>query len=265
MDQLKLYNLKLDSRMLLGTALYPSLETMLQAIETSQTQMITVALKRELHAGKNNYFWQSIQQKKCHILPNTAGCKNAEEAIMIAQASKKIFNTNFIKLEVIGDSYTLQPDIFELIKATETLISNGFNVLPYCSDDLIVCQTLARLGCKVIMPLGSYIGSGQGIVNKSVFKLLRSRLDNITLIVDAGIGTPSDAVLAMELGFDGVLLNSAVALAKDPILMANAFKMGIEAGRHAYLAQRMPKRELAHASTPLQDTPFWHQERKYNE
>ncbi|WP_440992913.1 thiazole synthase [Cysteiniphilum litorale] len=259
MEQLQLYDMSLNSRMLLGTALYPSLESMCDAINTSQTQMVTVALKRELHGGKNNFFWQSIQQSGCHVLPNTAGCKTADEALMIAKAARQIFNTDFIKLEVIGDNHTLQPNVFELVKAAEILIDQGFKVLPYCTDDLIVCQQLVNLGCKVIMPLGSYIGSGQGIVNPSAFKLLRSRLKDITLIVDAGIGTPSDAVLAMELGFDGVLLNSAVALAENPPLMADAFRLAIESGRKAYLAKRMPQRELAQASTPLQDTPFWHQ------
>ena len=259
MDQLTLYDLLLNNRMILGTALYSNLDVMLQAIASSQTQMVTVALKRELNAGKNNYFWTALQQTHCHILPNTAGCKSAQEAVMIAEAARQIFKTDFIKLEIIGDMHTLQPDVFELVKAAEILFNKGFKVLPYCTDDLIVCQQLIYLGCKVIMPLGSYIGSGQGIINKSAFRLLRTRFKDISLLVDAGIGTPSDAVIAMELGFDGVLLNSAVALAQNPPLMAKAFSQAIQAGRDAFIAKRMPVRELAQASTPLQDTPFWHQ------
>ena len=259
MSKLKLYDLELDSALLLGTALYPSLEVMLDAIEASRTQMITVALKRELSGGKNNYFWDRLQQINCHILPNTAGCRSADEAIMIAHAAREIFNTDFIKLEVIGDDQTLLPNVYELLKATKVLINDGFKVLPYTTEDLIVCQKLTHLGCKVVMPLGSYIGSGQGIVNLSAFKLLRSRLIYTTLIVDAGIGEPSDAVQAMQLGFDGVLLNSAVALADNPALMAKSFALAMESGKMAFQAKRMPKRELAQATTPLLDTPFWHQ------
>ncbi|WP_119344260.1 thiazole synthase [Facilibium subflavum] len=257
MTGLNIYGENLTNSMILGTALYPNLDVMRKAIQTSNVDMVTVSLKRELTGGKNNFFWQHIQQTRCKVLPNTAGCRTADEARMIAKAAREIFKTDYIKLEVIGDKHTLQPDVFELLKACEMLIEDGFKVLPYCNDDLIVCQRLVQLGCRVLMPLGSYIGSGQGINNPEAFKLLRQRFPDITLIVDAGIGTPSDATKAMELGFDGVLLNSAIALADDPVTMAKAFDLSIKSGKLAYQAKRMPKRAFAQSSTNLEDTPFW--------
>ncbi len=254
-----IYGNLLRSRMILGTALYPTMELMLKAIEASKVDMVTVSLKRELNAGTNNFFWDAIKSHQLKVLPNTAGCRNADEAITIARAAREIFNTNLIKLEVIGDDYTLQPDSLELLKATEILLKEGFQVLPYCNDDLITCKKLISLGCKVIMPYASYIGSGQGIVNPQALALLVNRFPDTSIIVDAGIGTPSDAVKAMEIGVDGIILNSAVALSDDPQKMAEAFSLAIISGRLAYEAKRMPKRDFAKSSTPLQDTPFWHQ------
>ncbi|MFZ9035889.1 MAG: thiazole synthase [Francisellaceae bacterium] len=256
---LTLYDLSLQSRLILGTALYHSIDEMLSCIAAAKVDMVTVGLKRELNGGKDNRFWQAISATGCHLLPNTAGCRTAKEAIMIANAAREIFSTEYIKLEVIGDDLTLYPHGIELIKATKELIAQGFKVLPYCPDDYIICEALVEAGCKVLMPLASYIGSGQGLVNMPALRLLRTRFNDITLIIDAGIGAASDAVKAMELGFDGILLNSAVALAQKPKQMAEAFHLAIKSGRLAYDAGVMPKRELAHHSTPLADTPFWHQ------
>ncbi|MDC0535527.1 thiazole synthase [Francisellaceae bacterium] len=257
---LNVYDKTFKNRMILGTALYPSLEVMLSAIQAADVEFVTVSLKRQAaNKSQGNKFWQAIQSTGCDVLPNTAGCRTAIEAVMIAEMAREIFSTSFIKLEVIGDDYTLQPNVFELIKATETLVEKGFQVLPYCTDDLTVCQELVNLGCKVLMPLASPIGSGQGLQNPYALRLLRERFQDITLVVDAGLGTPSDAVQAMELGYDGILLNSAVALANNPADMALAFSLAAKAGHLAYTAKRMPKRDFACNSTPLSDTPFWHQ------
>lgn len=250
----------LQSRFILGTALYPSLEIMLQAIAAAKADLITVSLKRSMPGGKDNRFWQKILASGCHILPNTAGCRRVDEAVNMAAMAREIFETDWIKLEVIGDDYTLQPDTYALVTAAEILINKGFKVLPYCTDDLIIAQRLVELGCKVLMPWAAPIGSGKGLINPYALKLLRSRLPQIQLIIDAGIGLPSEAAAAMEMGFDGVLLNSAVALAGDPTMMAEGFKASIEAGRLAYMAQPMPKRDLASPSTALIETPFWQQQ-----
>lgn len=251
---------QLTSRLLIGTALYPSPEIMRDAVITSGTEIVTVSLKRQLPNVKTpNQFWQYIKDIKCHVLPNTAGCRNAKDAVTTAEMAREIFATNWIKLEVIGDEYNLQPDAVELLKATEILIAKGFEVLPYCTDDLVLCQRLVKLGCKVIMPWGAPIGSGKGLVNPYALSILRQRLPDVTLIVDAGIGLPSHAAKAMEMGYDAVLLNSAVALANDPVIMAGAFKHAVIAGREAYQAGAMPEREMAKPSTPLIDTPFWHE------
>ena len=243
--------------MLLGTARYPSLDIMRQAVATSGVKIITVSLKRENNRG--NAFWKLIKELNCTVLPNTAGCRTAKEAITHAQMAQEIFKTNLIKLEVIGDDYTLQPDPFGLVQAAKELIDLGFEVLPYSTEDLILCQQLRDCGCKVIMPWASPIGSGQGVLNPSALEMLRHRLQDVTLIIDAGIGKPSDAAKVMEMGFDAVLLNSAVALSYDPIVMAEAFRDAIVAGHKAYAAGIMPKRNIAEPSTPVIDTPFWQQ------
>jgi thiazole synthase len=251
----------LKSRLLLGTALYPSPAIMQKAIEASATQIITVSLKRQApNEQGGQIFWHYVKELGCHVLPNTAGCRLAEEAITVAEMSREIFNTNWIKLEVIGDDYNLQPHPFELLKAAQALIKRGFVVLPYCTDDLVLCQRLREIGCQILMPWGAPIGSGQGLLNVFALKTLRMRLPDATLIVDAGIGTPSHASHAMELGFDGVLLNSAVALAHDPIKMAEAFCLAVQAGRQAFEAGIMRPRNIAQPSTPLIDTPFWQYE-----
>src|SRR3990167_2246927 len=252
----KIDNHSLTSRLLLGTALYPSLEIMQAAITAAETEVITVALRRQGPENKLGHsFWDSIKNLGCHILPNTAGCHNVKEAITTAEMARELFQTHWIKLEVIGDAYTLQPNPLELPKATKELIARGFEVLPYCTDDLMVCQRLLDYGCKILMPWASPIGSGLGLMNPFAISTLRQRLPQITLIIDAGIGKPSHAIQAMELGVDAVLLNSAVALAQDPVKMATAFRDAIRAGRAAYEAGPMPTRYVASPSTPLIDTP----------
>lgn len=259
-------NTTIKNRLLLGTAQYPSLEIMQQAVSAAKTEIITVSLKRQdplTQSGKA--FWNFIKSLNVHVLPNTAGCRTAKEAIILAQMAREIFQTTWIKLEVIGDDYNLQPDSFELLIAARELIAQGFEVLPYCIDDLIVCQRLYESGCRILMPWGSPIGSGQGLLNPYALQTIRHRLPKATLIIDAGIGRPSDACLAMEFGFDAVLLNSAVAKAADPIKMARAFAKAIRAGRTAYHAGIMAQQNVAQSSTPLIDTPFWKQEIIYNE
>lgn len=259
-----IYGQKLHSRLLIGSALYPSPQIMKQAILASGSQVVTLSLKRQNPAEQSGqkiwqYIQELVQQVDGHLLPNTAGCKTAAEAVTLAKMSREIFQTDWLKLEVIGDDYNLQPDPVELLKATEQLINEGFKVLPYCTDDLVLCQRLYDLGCQVIMPWASPIGTGKGLMNPYNLATIRYRLPNATLILDAGIGKPSDACLAMEMGYDGVLLNSAIALADNPTLMAKAFGQAVQAGEQAYVAGIMAERQTAHPSTPTLDTPFWHQ------
>jgi thiazole synthase len=250
----------LTSRLLIGSALYPSPANMEEAIKESQAQIVTVALRRQSagETGENN-FWNIIKELNIHVLPNTAGCHSAKEAITTAHMAREVFDTNWIKLEVIGDQYNLQPDPFETVKSAEILIKEGFEVFPYTTDDLVVAKRLADVGCKIIMPWGSMIGSGKGLMNPDNLLAIRKQFPDLQLIVDAGIGKPSHATEAMELGYDGILLNSAIALAQDPILMAKAFKNAVEAGHLGYKAGTMQKREFASPSTPTVGTPFWHQ------
>lgn len=252
----------LNSRLFLGTASYPTLESMEQAIKASGTEVITLSIKRQTarHTSDRNSFWASIKNLNCHLLPNTAGCRDANTAIKTAMLSRELFHTSWIKLEVLGDEYQLHPEPFELIQAAKQLIKEGFEVFPYCTDDLVICQKLVDVGCKILMPLASPIGSGKGLLNSYALETLRTRFPKISLIVDAGIGKPSHATQAMELGFDGVLLNTAVAQARNPIKMASAFKHEIIAGYQGFKAGMMPMRNIAHPSTSLIDTPFWHQE-----
>jgi thiazole synthase len=250
----------LNSRMLIGSALYPSPANMEDAIKISGSQIVTVALRRQA-AGDDTSgdFWNIIKSLGIEVLPNTAGSHSAKEAIATAQMAREVFNTNWIKLEVIGDQYNLQPDPFETVKAAEFLIKEGFEVFPYTTDDLVVAKRLADVGCKIIMPWGSPIGSGKGLMNPDNLKAIRTQFPDLQLIVDAGIGKPSHATQAMELGYDGVLLNSAIALAQDPVKMADSFRLAIDAGRLGYEAGTMQQREFASPSTPTIGTPFWHQ------
>lgn len=253
------YGTELTSRLFLGTARYPSPAVVEEAIIASKTDVITTGLRRQApQQGGGQGFWDFLKQQDCYLLPNTAGCATAKEAVTLAQMSREIFDTDWIKLEVTGDEYNLQPDPFELLTATEELTKLGFKVFPYTTDDLVVCTRLAQMGCEVIMPWGSPIGTGKGLINPYALATLRNRLPTIKLIVDAGIGMPSHATQAMELGFDGVLLNTAVAKADDPVQMARAMAWAIEAGRLAYEAGAMPVSETAQASTPIPGRPFWH-------
>lgn len=250
----------LKSRLFLGTAQYPSPEILRRAIEAAQPGMLTVSLRRENAAGKGQDFWNIIKSFDIPILPNTAGCYSAKEAVTTAEMAREVFETSRIKLEVIGDDYTLQPDPFGLLEAAEALISRGFEVFPYMTDDLILAQRLVDAGCNILMPWGAPIGSGRGLNNPYALKQLRDRFPDKTLIVDAGLGAPSHAAAAMEMGFDAVLLNTAVAKAGDPPLMAKAFAQSAAAGRAAYLAGIISPQEKGSASTPLIDRPFWHQD-----
>ena len=249
----------LQSRLFLGTAQYPSPDALAKAIELSKPGLITVSLRRESKAGKGQDFWNIIKDMGVPVLPNTAGCHSAAEAITTAEMAREFFETNWIKLEIIGDDYTLQPDPYGLLDATETLISKGFEVFPYMTDDLVLAEKLVALGCKILMPWGAPIGSGRGLNNPYALKLLRDRFPNTTLVVDAGIGAPSHAAQVMEMGFDAVLLNTAVAKSTDPAQMAQAFAKSIEAGREGYLAGIITPQETASASTPLIDKPVWNQ------
>ena len=250
----------LQSRLFLGTASYPSPDILRQSIEAANPGLITVSLRRENAAGKGQDFWNILKGFNIPVLPNTAGCYGVQEAVTTAQMAREVFETDWIKLEVIGDDYTLQPDPYNLLKAAEELIEKGFRVFPYMTEDLILAKKLSEIGCDILMPWGAPIGSGRGLNNTYELQLLRERFPDKTLVVDAGIGAPSHAAAAMEMGYDAVLLNTAVAKAGDPIQMAAAFAKSIEAGRQAYLAGIIKPQDSASASTPLIDKPFWHQE-----
>ncbi len=259
-DPFFIYGKAFSSRMLIGSALYPSPECMTKSIKQSGSEVVTLSLRRqspELKAGQA--FWQQIQDLGLTLLPNTAGCHSVKEAVNLAKMSREIFSTDWIKLELIGDEYNLQPDPIALVKATEILINDGFKVLPYCTDDLVICRHLIELGCEVLMPWGSPIGTGKGLLNEYALAAIRDRYPEMTLIIDAGIGVPSHAAKALEMGYDGILLNSAIAQAQDPIIMASAFAKAVEAGRLAYKAGRMPEKSTASPSTPTLGMPFWHQ------
>ena len=259
-DSWQLYGQTFRSRLLIGTALYPSPQIMSEAITASGADIVTVSLRRQApeQAGGNS-LWTHIQALNKQLLPNTAGCHSVKEAVTLAQMSRELFETDWIKLEVVGDDYNLQPDPLGTVEAAEQLIKLGFKVFPYCTDDLVICQRLRDVGCEVLMPWGSPIGTGRGLMNPYALQTIRERIPELPLIVDAGIGKPSHATQALELGYDGVLLNTAVAQASDPVRMAEAFRLAVEAGRHSYLAGAMPERQTAQPSTPTLGTPFWHQ------
>ncbi|AWB65343.1 thiazole synthase [Saccharobesus litoralis] len=259
-DVLNIYGQTFDSRLLVGSALYPSPKVMTDSIKASGSQIVTLSLRRQSPEQKGGQvFWQQIQDLGLTLLPNTAGCHSVKEAVNLAKMSREIFQTDWIKLELIGDEYNLQPDPIDLVQATDILLKDGFKVLPYVADDLVVCRRLADLGCQVVMPWGAPIGTGKGLLNPHALESIRSRLPDITLVVDAGIGLPSHAAQAMELGYDAILLNSAIAQAQDPVLMAQAFANAVQAGRQGYLAGRMPEKQVAEPSTPTLGMPFWHQ------
>ncbi|MFT5033875.1 MAG: thiazole synthase [Bermanella sp.] len=259
-DTWTLYGATFTSRLLIGSALYPSPQVMSEAIHASGSEIITVSMRRQApeEAGGQS-LWTHIQKLNKTMLPNTAGCHSVKEAVTLAQMSREMFETDWIKLEVIGDDYNLQPDPIATIEAADKLVKLGFKVFPYCTDDLVICQRLRDAGCEVLMPWGSPIGTGRGLMNPYNLQTIRERLPDIPLIVDAGIGKPSHAVMALELGYDGILLNTAVAQASAPVVMADAFRHALLAGRSAYLAGAMPERQTASPSTPTLGMPFWHQ------
>ncbi|WP_226553900.1 thiazole synthase [Celeribacter naphthalenivorans] len=243
------YGTELKNRLLLGTAQYPSPDILRAAIAASGTEVITVSLRREGADGAG--FRDILKDSGCRILPNTAGCHSAREAVTTAQMAREVFGTNWIKLEVIGHADTLQPDPFALVEAARILCADGFEVFPYTTEDLILGEKLIEAGCRVLMPWGAPIGSGQGLRNIEGLRTMRAHFRDVPLVIDAGIGAPSQAAQAMEMGFDAVLLNTAVAKAVDPVAMAEAFSRAVDAGKQAYDAGLMPRRDMAEASTPV--------------
>ena len=257
-DQLTLYGQSFTSRLLLGTARYDSPSLLADAICAANPAMLTVSLRRQLSGSKDSgqSFWNLLRETQRVILPNTAGCLTAREAVKTACMARELFQTSLIKLEVIGDEVNLQPDPFGLVEAAIELVKLGFQVLPYCTEDWVLCRRLMDAGCEVLMPWAAPIGTGQGPRNARALRELRERAPQIRLIVDAGIGLPSHACQVMEWGFDGVLLNTAVSRALDPVRMASAFAKAINAGRSAFLAGPMIVQEVAVPSTPEIGRPF---------
>lgn len=238
------------SRLLIGSSRYPNQQVMLNAIEASGAEIVTVSIRRvSLDGGGESIF--NLLAGRYHLLPNTAGCYTARDAVLTAQLAREALQTNWVKLEVIGDEKTLFPDVEHLLRAAQELVRDGFIVLPYCNDDPITCKKLEDIGCAAVMPLGAPIGSGMGIRNPYNLRIIREQC-RLPLIVDAGIGTASDAATAMELGYDGILLNTAIAQSHDPVKMARAMRLGLEGGRLAYEAGRIPQRLYATASSPLE-------------
>jgi thiazole synthase len=249
---MQLYGVEIRSRLLLGTAQYPSPAILADACKASEAGVLTVSLRRESAAQRTGQdFWNIVRSVGARILPNTAGCHSVREAVTTAEMARELFGTNWIKLEVIGEADTLQPDVFGLVEAARILSDDGFEVFPYTTEDLVVSERLLEAGCRVLMPWGAPIGSGRGLNNVYGLRSMRAHFPGVPLIVDAGIGLPSHAAAAMELGFDAVLLNTAVAKAGDPVRMAKAFAQAIEAGRAAFEADPMEMRDMAAPSTPV--------------
>jgi thiazole synthase len=257
-DQLTLYGRSFTSRLLLGTARYDSPALLTDAIRVADPALLTVSLRRQLSGSKESgeSFWNLLRETKRTLLPNTAGCLSAHEAVKTACMGRELFQTNLVKLEVIGDEVNLQPDPFGLVEAATELVKLGFHVLPYCTEDWVLCRRLMDAGCEALMPWAAPIGTGQGPRNPRALRELRQRALQVPLIIDAGIGLPSHACQVMEWGFDGVLLNTAVSRSADPIRMARAFANAVSAGRSAFLAGPMAVQELAVSSTPEIGRPF---------
>lgn len=243
-------DIELRSRLIVGTGKYPDFDTMDAALEASGADLVTVAIRRLQLQGTGPGLLERLDRERYKLLPNTAGCFSAEDAVLTAQLARAALGTDLVKLEVIGDPRTLFPDAEETLKAARILVDAGFVVLPYITDDPVVCRKLAEAGCAAVMPLASPIGSGQGIRNPVNLEIIRDEVE-VPVIVDAGIGTASDAALAMELGCDGVLMNTAIAGADDPVAMARAMNLGVQAGRLAFEAGRIPRRRYARASSPV--------------
>jgi thiazole synthase len=250
-DPLVLGGKEFRSRLIVGTGKYPSMELMQQCHEASGADMVTVAIRRMELPGTGKTFLDYIDRDRFTILPNTAGCYDAESAILTAKLAREAGLSDFIKLEVIGDQKTLFPDTEELLKATRVLVKEGFIVMPYTNDDPVMAKKLEDAGAAAVMPLGAPIGSGLGICNPYTIRLVMEAVQ-VPVIVDAGVGTASDAAIAMELGVQAVLMNTGIAGAKDPLAMAHAMRMAVDAGRLAYKAGRIPKKLYATASSPLE-------------
>jgi thiazole synthase len=252
-----LYQIDVRSRLMLGTARYPSPAVLADAVRAARAEVVTVSLRRE-SAGERagQAFWSLVRELGVRVLPNTAGCHTVKEAVTTAHMAREVFATTWIKLEVIGEDDTLQPDVFGLVDAARTLCAEGFEVFPYTTEDLVVAERLLAAGCKVLMPWGAPIGSGRGLNNLFGLTALRAHFPEVPLIIDAGLGVPSHAARALELGFDAVLINTAVAQARDPVRMAAAFAQAVEAGFAARQAGPIEPRDLAAPSTPLIGTAF---------
>src|SRR5499427_1829030 len=252
-DDLVIAGRAFRSRLIVGTGKYRTFQEMARAHAAAGAEMVTVAVRRvNLTDRSKESLLDYVDRDKYFILPNTAGCYTADEAVRTARLAREVGLSNWVKLEVIGDEKTLFPDNFELVKATETLVREGFVVLPYTNDDLIAARRLIDAGAAAVMPLGAPIGSGLGVQNLANFRILREMITNVPLILDAGVGTASDAAIAMELGADAVLMNTGIAGAEDPVSMAEAMKHAVLAGRLAYLSGRMPRKLYATASSPLE-------------
>lgn len=252
MDPLIIAGREFRSRLIVGTGKYKSGVETRQAIEASGAEMVTVAVRRVNLDRSRESLLDFIDPRRYFLLPNTAGCYTADEAIRAARLGREVGLSDWVKIEVIGDQRTLYPDVQATIEATRVLVREGFTVLPYTSDDIVVAQRLLQAGASAIMPLGAPIGSGMGIQNMANLQILREMITTVPLIVDAGVGTASDAALAMELGADAILMNSGIANAREPVLMAEAMQHAVLAGRAAFLAGRMPKKLYASASSPLE-------------
>jgi len=250
-DQFSLAGTNFTSRLIIGTGKYRSYDEMKAAHTASGADMVTVAVNRVPLDGKTESFLDHIGPKM-KILPNTAGCYDADHAIRTARLAREALETDWIKLEVIGDPVTLLPDNEQTLQAAKVLVKEGFIVLPYFTDDLIMAKKLLDAGCPAVMPLAAPIGSGMGVQNPSNLRIMREQLPDATIIVDAGVGVPSDASIAMELGADAILMNTAIAESRDPAQMATAMNFAVQAGRLAYLSGRMPKRLYASASSPIE-------------
>ncbi|MCL4766180.1 MAG: thiazole synthase [Hyphomicrobiaceae bacterium] len=255
---LTLYGSAVGSRLLLGTAQYPSPQVLADAVRVSRTEIVTVSVRRESAGARSGErFWTLIRDLGVRVLPNTAGCRTPKEAITTARMARELFGTDWVKLEVIANDDTLQPDLFGLVEAARVLADDGFKVFPYTTEDLGAAERLVGAGCEVLMPWGSPIGTGRGLNNRYALRSLRSYFPGVPLIIDAGIGAPSHASEAMEMGYDAVLINTAVAKAGEPVRMAKAFAAAIEAGRTAFEAGLMEMRDMAEPSTPVAGTPFF--------
>jgi len=258
LSTLTFYGTQVASRLALGTALYPSPQIMTDAARAAGAGIVTVSLRREQARGKSGErFLDLIRALPVHVLPNTAGCRTPKEAITTAQMARELFDTDWIKLEVIANDDTLQPDLFGLVEAAGVLSRDGFKVFPYTTEDLGAGERLLTAGCEVLMPWGAPIGTGRGLANVYGLRSMRAYFPGIPLVIDAGLGAPSHAAHAMELGYDACLVNTAVAKAGDPVAMARAFAQAIEAGRTAYESGLMEMRDMAQPSTPVAGTPFF--------